>query len=100
MSQALHLANGATINDKLRAENSAVARAIASKTTDNAVIDHLFRAALTREPTPSERTRLLKILNDAVGNEKDPKAIATLRRQAIEDLYWATLTGNEFLFNH
>lgn len=100
MSQALHLANGGTINDKLRAENSAVAKAVASKASDEAIVAELFHAALTRDPTPAERTRVSKILIEAVAGEKDPKAAASLRRQAIEDLYWATLTGNEFLFNH
>jgi hypothetical protein len=100
MSQALHLANGATINEKLRADNGAVARAIAAGAADNAIIDRLFRAALSRPPTEAERARLSRILADAVAGIKDPKAAATARRQAIEDLYWATLTGNEFLFNH
>lgn len=100
MSQALHLANGGTINDKLRADNSAVAKAMTSKASDEAIVNQLFNAALTRNPTPAERARLVKILSDAVAGEKDPKVAATLRRQAIEDLYWATLTGNEFLFNH
>jgi hypothetical protein len=48
----------------------------------------------------AERSRLLMILADAVAGQSDPKAAAAARRQAIEDLYWATLTGNEFLFNH
>jgi len=91
MAQALHLANGATINDKLRDPKGAVAGAIASKATDAEVIDRLFLAALTRRPTGSERSRLTAVLAEA-GAEG--------RRQAIEDLYWATMTGNEFLFNH
>jgi hypothetical protein len=100
MSQALHLANGTTVNEKLRAPNSAVAKAVASKASNGEIIDRLFRAALTREPTGAEKSRLLKILGDSVAGVKDPKAAAEARRQAVEDLYWATLTGNEFLFNH
>lgn len=100
VSQALHLANGATINDKLRADGNAIAKALASKATDLDIIDGLFRAALSRKPTDAERARLLKILGDAPAGLVDPKAIAVARREAIEDLYWATLTGNEFLFNH
>ena len=100
MSQALHLANGATINDKLRNAQSAVAKAFDAKQTDAAIIDGLFRAALTRRPTDAEKTRLLKVLADSTTGLSDPKAVAEARRQAVEDLYWATLTGNEFLFNH
>jgi hypothetical protein len=100
MAQALHLANGATINEKLRSNEGAVARAAASKATDAEVLDRLFLAALSRRPTPGERERVLKVLADAVAGLGDPKAVAEARRQAIEDLYWATLTGHEFLFNH
>jgi hypothetical protein len=100
MTQALHLANGTTINDKLRKETSAVSKALATKATDDELIVNLFRSALTRRPTDAERRRLATILGEAVAGLSDPKEIATARRQAIEDLYWATLTGNEFLFNH
>ena len=100
MTQALHLANGTTINDKLRDPKGALARAIDASAADEAILDRLFLAALTRPPTESERTRLLKILNEAKAGQADPKLAAESRRQALEDLYWATLTGNEFLFNH
>ena len=100
MSQALHLANGSTINDKLRDPKSAVAKALDAKWTDGAILDRLFLAALTRKPTDSERARLLKILADASAGTSDPKASLLAHRQAVEDLYWAVLTGKEFLFNH
>lgn len=100
MAQALHLANGATVNEKLRAPDGLVSKQLASKATDAEVLDRLFLAALTRKPTAAERSRLLKVLTDAVAGRLDPKAAAEARRQAVEDLYWATLTGNEFLFNH
>ena len=95
MAQALHLANGETINDKLRNPESAVSKALASKADDSEIIDRLFLSALSRKPTPAERTRLLKALADPT-----PTPTPESRRQAIEDLFWATLTGNEFLFNH
>jgi hypothetical protein len=100
MSQALSLLNGDVVNGKLRSDASVVARAIASGATDEAVVDRLFLAALSRRPTPSERTRLLALLAEATKGLTDPKAIASARRSAVEDLYWATLTGKEFLFNH
>ena len=100
MTQALHLANGETVNEKLRAENGIVAKILASKASDDQVIDDLFVSALSRGPTDAERERLVKILADSVAGLTEPKQQAEARRQAIEDLYWATLTGNEFLFNH
>ncbi len=100
VSQALHLANGATLNDKLRAEAGSVAKTAASKASDAEILDALFRAALGRPPTDAERSTLLPILAGATAGLTDPKEVAAVRRQAIEDLYWATLTGKEFLFNH
>jgi hypothetical protein len=100
MSQALHLANGETINEKLRSDSSAVAKAVASKESDPAIVERLFLSALSRRPTAAERERMLKTLKDATAGVADPKAAATARRQAVEDLYWAVLTSREFLFNH
>ncbi len=100
MSQALHLANGETINEKLRSESSVVAKAIAGKVDDAAIVERLFLSALSRRPNAAERDRMIKALKDATGGVADPKAAATARRQAVEDLYWAVLTSREFLFNH
>ena len=100
MAQALHLANGTTINEKLRSESSVAAKAIGRNDDDDAIVDRLFLSALARRPTPAERDRMLKALKDATAGLTDAKAIATARRQAVEDLYWAVLTCQEFLFNH
>jgi len=54
MAQALHLANGTTINDKLRSEAGVVARSIADNRPDDAILDRLFLAALCRRPTEAE----------------------------------------------
>ncbi len=98
LSQALHLANGATLNDKLRADDGAVAEAATSEKSLEMIIDHLFKSSLSRPPMEAEVARLLPILNDSVEGAKGEEAEAA-RRQAIEDLYWAVLTGKEFLFN-
>jgi hypothetical protein len=100
VAQALHLANGSTLNDKLRSDAGTVAKIAAARATDAEVLDALYKAALSRAPTEAETARLLPILAEAVAGLTDEKPIATARRQAIEDLYWATLTGKEFLFNH
>ena len=92
--------NGTTINEKLRSESSAVARAITRNDSDRAIVDRLFLAALSRRPTPPEQDRMVKALRDSIAGLADPKAIATARREAAEDLYWAILTCREFLFNH
>lgn len=98
MSQALSLLNGDVVNGKLRNDQSVVAKAMAANANDDSVIDRLFLAALCRKPTEAERGKLRTILKDA--GTGDPKQVAAMRRSAVEDLYWATLTGKEFLFNH
>jgi hypothetical protein len=100
MAQALHLANGTTINEKLRSDASAAAKAITRKDGDREIVDRLFLTALCRRPTTAEADRMRKALKEASAGATDPKASATARRQAVEDLYWAVLTCQEFLFNH
>jgi hypothetical protein len=100
MSQALHLANGATVNEKLRSDSGIVAREVAGAKNDDEVLDRLFLAALSRQPTTTERNRIGTLLKEAAKSSPDPKAQLITRRQALEDVYWAVLTCNEFLFNH
>lgn len=100
VSQALHLANGATLNDKLRSDSGLVARLAASELPDSEVLDRLTRTALSRPATGSEKARILPIVAESVDGLDDPRARGQARRQAIEDLYWAMLTSKEFLFNH
>ncbi len=93
VGQALHLNNGQTLNDKLRDPESVLSKWLAENATDAEVVDRLFRLALTRPPTAAEKKRFLAAIAEAKG---DPKA----RREAVEDVFWAVLTGKEFLFNH
>jgi hypothetical protein len=100
MAQALHLANGPTLNDKLRSDNGAVKRLLDAGQSDDPIITTLFTTALSRLPTDAERQRFAAALAEATADAEAPDAAATARRQAIEDLYWAVLTSEEFLFNH
>jgi hypothetical protein len=98
MAQALHLANGTTINEKLSSDTGAVARQAGSARSDAEILEHLYLAALSRRPNAEEVRRMLTLL--ATPSGLDAKQRAQARRQAIEDLYWAVLTSREFLFNH
>ena len=91
MAQALHIANGDTLNQKLAAKDNAIAKLLADKKTNEEILDEAFLSTLSRPPTATERTRSLKLLADA--GESD-------RRAALEDLYWGLLSNKEFLFNH
>ena len=94
IGQALHLNNGQTINEKLRDPKSNLARWLAEGKSDKFVVDRVFRHALSRLPTDAERGRILPVMTAAA---KDGPAA---RREVLEDVVWAVLTGKEFLFNH
>jgi hypothetical protein len=94
VSQALHLNNGKTLNNKLRSKSSRVARWLKEKVSDEEAIRRLFLLALSRQPTSAERSRLLSLMTR--GESDGPAA----RREVLEDLFWSVLTGQEFLFNH
>ena len=92
VGQALHLNNGHTLNDKLRAKGSRVDQWLAEKISDAEAVKRLFLLALSREPTPAEAKKFEAILKEAADK-------ATTRREALEDLFWSVLTGREFFFN-
>ena len=94
VTQALHLNNGQTLNDKLRDPKSRVAEWAAEKLSDAEAIRRIFMLALSRPATEAEQQRLGKLMAEAAA---EPQAT---RREVIEDLYWSVLTGREFLFNH
>ncbi|MBM3982756.1 MAG: DUF1553 domain-containing protein [Planctomycetes bacterium] len=94
VTQALHLNNGHTLNDKLRDKSSAVGKWIATGLTDEQIVDRVFLLALSRKPTDAEKKKFLPILAESA------KDGAQSRREGIEDFVWAVLTGREFLFNH
>jgi hypothetical protein len=93
VAQALHLYNGQTLNDKLRAKKSRVQEWLDQKIGDQEAVRSLYALALSREPTLQEQEHFTKIMAEAV---RDPQ---TTRREILEDLFWAVLTGREFLFN-
>jgi hypothetical protein len=93
VTQALHINNGQTLNDKLRANNSRVNQWLNEKIGDEEAIGRLFFLALCRRPTDHELSKFKKLMEEAA---KDTK---TTRREILEDLFWAVLSGKEFMFN-
>ena len=89
LSQALHLLNGDTVNKKIK-QGDVVKSMLAAGNTPQQVIDHLYRAALSREPTDAEREKLTAAFAD-YGDDT---------QQALEDIFWAVLNSKEFIFNH
>jgi hypothetical protein len=91
MAQALHIANGETVNEKLKAKDNRLDQLLAAKSTDAQIVDDLFLAALCRPPTATEKSRLIETLAQSPADQ---------HRAALEDLFWGVLSSKEFLFNH
>lgn len=89
LGQALHLINGATITEKLRAPNGHLARLIDEKKTNTEIIGYVYEAALARPPEAAELEHLLAEVDAA----KD-------RRACLEDIWWAVMNSDEFTFIH
>ncbi len=90
VAQALHIANGDTLNAKLRDPNSVIGQALAAKTDPAKWFEEMCLSALSRPPTDHERHAVAEALHDA-GPDLRP---------AMEDTLWALLSSREFLFNH
>ena len=91
IAQALHIANGDTLNEKLSAKDNRITKLLAQNLTNKALIDEAYLASLSRLPTDAEKAKLLTTLQQAPDAE---------RRAAVEDVFWAVLSSREFLFNH
>ena len=91
MSQALHIANGDTLNDKLKTKENVVGKLMSSGQSDEQLIEEASLTALSRMPTQAETKAFSKMLKEISTEE---------RRTAIEDIFWAMLSSREFLFNH
>lgn len=98
ITQALHIINGETLNNKLRAPGNSIEMLIRLGFSDEQIVDYLYLASLSRHPSDSERSTLLHELASAesekIAGVDDP------RRAALVDMSWALLTGEEFMFNH
>ncbi|HMF14253.1 MAG TPA: DUF1549 and DUF1553 domain-containing protein, partial [Gemmataceae bacterium] len=89
ITQALHLNNGQTLNDKLRDKKCRIETWLKDNVSDEEAIRRVYQLALCREPTETESTNCRASIGDG----------QTPRREALEDLFWAVLTSKEFLFN-
>jgi hypothetical protein len=93
VGQALHVNNGGTLNDKLRAKDSRVGKWVAAKVSDEEAVKRVYLLALCRAPTKKELATFKGLLAEAARDR------SVSRREALEDLFWAVLTSREFVFN-
>ena len=91
LRQAMHLLVGDTLNEKIQisAEKGELARMLAEEKTDLEIVDHFYLAALSRPPEPDEKDHCQTV----IGRAKD-------RSTGLQNVLWALVSTNEFLYNH
>jgi len=88
LSQALHLLNGDTVNNKIQS-GGLIDKMLAEKIEPLAIIERLYVSTLCRKPTPQEVETFKPIVASAADLKKN-----------LDDLFWALLNSREFIFNH
>ncbi|HEY1599988.1 MAG TPA: DUF1549 domain-containing protein [Pirellulales bacterium] len=91
--QRLLLMNGTLVKEKTK-ENllgNAATQIAALASTDEKAIEIAYLACLARQPTAQEQQHFVAKLSDSRGS---------IRRQQMEDIYWALVNSAEFSWNH
>jgi len=89
LGMALQFFNGPLVYGKLRAENNRFRRLAAEGKSNEVILSEMYLAAVCRQPSAKEiETSLAHI-----ASKPD-------RMAALEDICWALLNTNEFLFQH
>jgi hypothetical protein len=89
LSQALHLLNGSTVQQKV-AQGGIIKKMLEAKAMPGNVVDELYLRCLSRKPTKQEYDSLGPLIME------DPQEAPKM----LEDLFWALLNSQEFIFNH
>jgi hypothetical protein len=90
LSQALHLINGQTVHGNV-ANSPVIATLLKERKPPQEVVTELYLRTLTRRPTAKEVERIEKLLDGAKPEEQ---------KNVLQDLFWALLNSEEFIFNH
>ena len=86
--QALSLLNGSTVADAIADPEGRIAKLVMDKTPDKKLVEELYLAALSRPPQPKEFEMGLSYLTSGAN-----------RAEKAQDLMWALINSNAFLFN-
>jgi len=89
LSQALQIANGKLVQDKMTAPSGRLQRLLMSDATDEQIVRELFLAAYARQPNAAELETLQKHFEKRQNRES-----------ALQDVAWALINSNEFLMQH
>ncbi len=88
LSQALHMINGDTTNNKIK-QGALIPKLLEAGQTPEQILRELYLRCFTREPSEAETQKLLELVNSSTDST-----------QALEDIFWSLLNSREFLFNH
>jgi hypothetical protein len=88
LSQALHLINGTTVENKIT-QGEVIKKLMAANLTPREIATELYLRCFSRPPTEEELIKLEQYWGVA---EEQPKA--------YHDIFWALLNASEFMFNH
>ena len=89
LSQALQMINGPLVHAKVRDEKNRLRVLAAAGKPNEEIVGELYLAALCRKPSEQELAAATK----HIANAGD-------RMRGLEDVCWALLNANEFLFQH
>jgi hypothetical protein len=90
LSQALHLLNGDTVNARIQ-QGAVVKKLVDAGRKGPEILEELYLRCLGRRPSEDEAKKILAQV---------PLEDKNAMRQGLEDVFWALLNANEFIFNH
>jgi hypothetical protein len=90
LSQALHLLNGDTVTNKIQG-SQLITTMLKEKKAPPEIVSELFLRTLTRRPTAKEVEHIDGLLAEAKADEA---------KKILDDVLWALLNCEEFIFNH
>ncbi|MCH2206409.1 MAG: DUF1549 and DUF1553 domain-containing protein [Lentisphaerales bacterium] len=86
LSQALHLLNGDTVQNKINSGRY-IENQLKAKTPPEQIIKNLYIRCYSREVKSEELTPLMEMVNSSKN-----------QRETLEDIFWALLNSKEFIF--
>jgi hypothetical protein len=89
LSQALQMINGPLVHGKVRDENNRFRQLLKASKNNEEIITELYLAAFARKPSEHEMSIATKHI-----------AASGDQLRGLEDVCWALLNANEFLFQH
>jgi hypothetical protein len=94
LSQALHLLNGQTIQREL-GQSQVIATMLKEKKSPEEIVDELYIRCFGRKPNDQE----METIRSQLPKETD-KNRAQETRKLLDDVFWALLNSEEFMFDH